>query len=240
MSSSAVSAADRLAFQESHPALAVSWSVPVNGTVYPWDVETLDLNNVPMDNTFELEDALAFFPKLKTVEMCECGISNEDMDALNQRWPDIRFIWTVHFAGYTLRTDATYFCASMDGLNHPYLTNYDAYVFRYLTDMQALDLGHMYITDISFLQYMPHMTYLIIAECNIEDYTPLAYCKELKYLEAFQTIINVGMCLGITPVIGITLPFFSYGGSSMVTMFAAMGLVSGVKYKLKPKLFSIY
>ena len=56
----------------------------------------------------------------------------------------------------------------------------------------------------------------------------------------FQTIINVGMCLGITPVIGITLPFFSYGGSSMVTMFAAMGLVSGVKYKLKPKLFSIY
>ena len=56
----------------------------------------------------------------------------------------------------------------------------------------------------------------------------------------FQTLINVGMCLGITPVIGITLPFFSYGGSSMVTMFAALGLVSGVKYKLKPKLFSIY
>ncbi|MBR5094026.1 MAG: FtsW/RodA/SpoVE family cell cycle protein [Oscillospiraceae bacterium] len=56
----------------------------------------------------------------------------------------------------------------------------------------------------------------------------------------FQTLINVGMCLGITPVIGITLPFFSYGGSSMVTMFAAVGLVSGVKYKLKPKLFSIY
>ena len=57
---------------------------------------------------------------------------------------------------------------------------------------------------------------------------------------AFQMLINVGMCIGITPVIGITLPFFSYGGSSMMTSFAAMGLVSGVKYKLKPKLFSIY
>lgn len=57
---------------------------------------------------------------------------------------------------------------------------------------------------------------------------------------AFQTFINIGMCIGITPVIGITLPFFSYGGSSMMTMFAAMGLVSGVKYKLKPKLFSMY
>ncbi len=56
---------------------------------------------------------------------------------------------------------------------------------------------------------------------------------------AFQTFINIGMCLGITPVIGITLPFFSYGGSSLLTTFAAMGLVSGVKYKPKPQLFSM-
>ena len=56
---------------------------------------------------------------------------------------------------------------------------------------------------------------------------------------AFQTFINIGMCLGITPVIGITLLFFSYGGSSLLTTFAAMGLVSGVKYKPKPQLFSM-
>ena len=65
-------------------------------------------------------------------------------------------------------------------------------------------------------------------------------CIGVASAVAFQTFINVGMCIGITPVIGITLPFFSYGGSSMVTMFAAMGLVSGVKFKLKPKLFTIY
>ena len=64
-------------------------------------------------------------------------------------------------------------------------------------------------------------------------------CLGVASAVAFQTIINIGMCIGITPVIGITLPFFSYGGSSMMTMFAAMGLVSGVKYKLKPKLFSL-
>ena len=56
---------------------------------------------------------------------------------------------------------------------------------------------------------------------------------------AFQTFINVGMCMGITPVIGITLPFFSYGGSSMFTLFAAMGLVSGVRYRRQPRRFSI-
>lgn len=55
----------------------------------------------------------------------------------------------------------------------------------------------------------------------------------------FQTFINIGMCIGITPVIGLTLPFFSYGGSSMVTLFAAMGIISGIKYKPKPERFSI-
>ena len=60
-------------------------------------------------------------------------------------------------------------------------------------------------------------------------------CIGVASAVAFQTIINVGMCIGITPVIGITLPFFSYGGSSMVTMYAAAGIVSGVKFKLKPQ-----
>ena len=64
-------------------------------------------------------------------------------------------------------------------------------------------------------------------------------CFGVASAVTFQALINIGMCIGITPVIGITLPFFSYGGSSMMTMFAAMGLVSGVKFKLKPKLFSL-
>jgi len=53
----------------------------------------------------------------------------------------------------------------------------------------------------------------------------------------FQTFENIGMCIGIAPVIGITLPFFSYGGSSMFSMWAAMGVVSGIKYRPKPERF---
>lgn len=52
---------------------------------------------------------------------------------------------------------------------------------------------------------------------------------------AFQTFVNIGMCIGITPVVGITLPFFSYGGSSIVTLFAAMGVVSGIKKRSRPE-----
>ena len=46
-----------------------------------------------------------------------------------------------------------------------------------------------------------------------------------------QMIINIGMCLFIMPVIGLTLPFFSYGGSSVVTLFTAMGFVSSIKQR---------
>ena len=56
----------------------------------------------------------------------------------------------------------------------------------------------------------------------------------------FQTFINIGMCLGLTPVIGVALPFFSYGGSSLFTSFAAMGLVSGIKYKPKPTRYTSF
>lgn len=54
-------------------------------------------------------------------------------------------------------------------------------------------------------------------------------CVGMAAMLIFQTIINIGMCLFIMPVIGITLPFFSYGGSSVVTLFMARGMVSGIK-----------
>ena len=54
-------------------------------------------------------------------------------------------------------------------------------------------------------------------------------CVGVAAMLIFQTVINIGMCLFVMPVIGITLPFFSYGGSSVVTLFAAMGLVSSIK-----------
>ena len=56
----------------------------------------------------------------------------------------------------------------------------------------------------------------------------------------FQTFVNIGMCLGLTPVIGVALPFFSYGGSSLFTSFAAMGLVSGIHYKPKPTQYTTF
>lgn len=50
----------------------------------------------------------------------------------------------------------------------------------------------------------------------------------------FQSVLNIGMCLYLLPIVGLTLPFFSYGGSSIITMFAAMGVVSSIKTRSLP------
>ncbi|MEG1917949.1 MAG: FtsW/RodA/SpoVE family cell cycle protein [Oscillospiraceae bacterium] len=66
--------------------------------------------------------------------------------------------------------------------------------------------------------------------------TPMSsyICVGMAAMLIFQTVENVGMCLFVMPVIGLTLPFFSYGGSSIVTLFAAMGVVSGIKKRSLP------
>ncbi|MDL2300390.1 FtsW/RodA/SpoVE family cell cycle protein [Clostridiaceae bacterium OttesenSCG-928-D20] len=70
--------------------------------------------------------------------------------------------------------------------------------------------------------------------------TGLLVCVGVASTMTAQLFINIGMTMGIVPVIGVTLPFFSYGGTSIVTMFVAMGLVSGIKYKPKPERFRQY
>jgi rod shape determining protein RodA len=47
----------------------------------------------------------------------------------------------------------------------------------------------------------------------------------------WPTFINSGMVAGIFPVVGIPLPFISYGGSSLVSTMAALGLIQGVSMR---------
>lgn len=60
-------------------------------------------------------------------------------------------------------------------------------------------------------------------------------CVGVASMLIFQTVSNIGMCLFVMPVIGLTLPFISYGGSSIVTLFAAMGMVSGIQKRARPE-----
>ncbi|MFA5928570.1 MAG: FtsW/RodA/SpoVE family cell cycle protein, partial [Candidatus Margulisiibacteriota bacterium] len=52
----------------------------------------------------------------------------------------------------------------------------------------------------------------------------------------FQTVINLGMTMGIMPVVGIPLPFVSYGGSALITCLCAAGLLQSINCR-REKLF---
>ena len=72
----------------------------------------------------------------------------------------------------------------------------------------------------------------IIARCiwvgmRCQDYIRRVVCFGAASALMFQVMINIGMCIGVMPVIGLTLPFISYGPSSVVTIFGMLGLVSG-------------
>ena len=86
---------------------------------------------------------------------------------------------------------------------------------------------------------------LIIARCvwvgmKSQDYTRRLICFGAAAALTFQTIINVGMCTGVGPVIGLTLPFISYGATSIVSLYAMLGLVSGVYARPAPISHELY
>ena len=66
------------------------------------------------------------------------------------------------------------------------------------------------------------------------DFARRVVCFGAAAALIFQVTSNIGMNLGVTPVIGLTLPFISYGGSSMLSLYAMLGLVSGVCARPSP------
>ncbi len=72
------------------------------------------------------------------------------------------------------------------------------------------------------------------------DFARRVVCFGAAAALIFQVISNVGMNLGVMPVIGLTLPFISYGGSSILSLYAMLGLVSGVCARPSPGKQGLY
>ncbi|MBQ6890029.1 MAG: FtsW/RodA/SpoVE family cell cycle protein [Oscillospiraceae bacterium] len=87
--------------------------------------------------------------------------------------------------------------------------------------------------------------FLVVARCiqignRTNDYMRRMICYGAASALIFQVLSNVGMCIGVTPVIGLTLPFISYGGSSIVSLYAMLGLVSGVHARPESEIHELY
>ena len=170
---------------EKYPDISISWDMDLCGVTVNSLASEIDISGAAVEDLYALEDTLVRLPNVERVIMSDCGISNEDMDALNRRHEDIRFIWTVQVSRWhRLRTDVTQFIPVKRGIM---LNDRELYNLRYCTDMVGLDLGHNKITNIDFVAYMPHLRYLIFADTHVSDLTPLTDLKELVYLELFLT-----------------------------------------------------
>lgn len=173
------------------PNIIFDWEFQVCGVSTRSTSTELVLSGIFMESTDMVESALKYFYHLERVEMCDCGIPSVNMDALGQRHPETRFVWSVNIGWGKLRTDATAFIPFKLGyhIDRPFYDE-QAQELKYCIDLECLDLGHMRMYDISFLQYMPKLKYLIVADTDAHDYSVIGQLTDLIYLEIFLTPLN--------------------------------------------------
>lgn len=85
---------------------------------------------------------------------------------------------------------------------------------------------------IGAIAYLVLMTVLILRILWIARNTRKRYasflCVGIAGMLIAQTLENVGMCLALLPVVGITLPFLSYGASSLMSAYICIGIVQSI------------
>ena len=91
----------------------------------------------------------------------------------------------------------------------------------------AEELGCVGIA-IYFLLYAALVVRILWIASRARGYLGSYLCIGAAAVFIFQGLENLGMCMGLLPVIGLTLPFLSYGGSSVLSLFLLLGVVESV------------
>lgn len=189
--------ADIAPLAEAFPDVTFHFDFAIGETTVRTDAEEIDISGIPITPE-EIESQLHWFPNAKKIIMVGCGISNEEMDALNRRHDDILFVWSVSLNGRaTVRTDITGFITFKMGLSYFFEGELDN--LRYCTELVALDLGHQKISNCDFVAFMPKLKYLVLADTTISDLTPLEGLENLEFLEIFLTNVQ-----DYTPLLTLT------------------------------------
>src|SRR4030095_6272059 len=104
-----------------------------------------------------------------------------------------------------------------------------------LLDARAVSLFAVFCEDWGFLGcilllslYCFICVWAIHIASQAKDRFGAAVATGVGAMLFWHTFFNLGMTLGLVPVVGITLPLFSYGGSSIVTVLVGLGLLMNV------------
>jgi len=177
------SAENLLALRKERPGIEITWERQVCGKLVAADTKEIDLSDRKNIDLEELDRDMAYFPDGRTVFLGECGLDNEALaahrDLVREKY---KLVWTVSCGDkLKTRTDATTF---MPVREHVYYFNdEEAYNLRYCEDMICIDIGHMSIRNIDFVEFMPNLEYLILAHTQLQYIEPIRHCKKLKFLE---------------------------------------------------------
>ena len=144
-------------------------------------------------NPYNIDELFSRMPNLKYVEMIGCGLSNDAYAQLQDNHPGIRMIWEIRYATRVLRTDAVGW-STFRGMHGPMdlpMTDADTKYLKYCRDLICVDLGHNYIRDISFVQYMPNLQiFIAVDNGGLWDLSVLKYCPKLRYIEIFVNRVS--------------------------------------------------
>lgn len=176
-----------MALADKFPNITFLWDMTIAGLTFPTDAVEIDISGKYVEDIRQIEQCLPYFPNLNKVVMCGCGISNEVMDSVNSRYSNIRFVWSVYMGSVLLRTDSTYFIPVKWGAQ---VTTEDLYNLRFCTDMICVDIGHMDVDSCEWAACMPNLKYLLMADTQVSDLTPLSGLENLIYLELFLTQVR--------------------------------------------------
>lgn len=190
------------------------YTVEAFGQTLPADTTTLDLQNSEFASADEVKAALSLLPKLVTVDMRGCNLTDEELGSLQDAFPGTTFIWIIHVGAWEIRTDITAFSKGQRhsfpngmgfyGKGKDNFYSEDCEPLKYCKNLEHLDLGHgNRITDLSFLTGLTKLRTLILSMNKIEDITPLAALENLEMLEIYQNYI-----VDLTPL--LSLPKLTY------------------------------
>lgn len=164
-------------------------TVLLNGTPLDSFTEELDLSGAKIDSYEAFSDAVGRFPKLRKLALHDCSLTNEQLAALRDRYPDAGVVWTVRFGRWSVATDAIAFSTKQSSYSTDRLRSKDAQVLRYCRDLIALDLGHNNLSDLEWITELQNLQVLILADDrNLKDITPIGTLSKLKYLELFMNV----------------------------------------------------
>ncbi len=201
------------ALLEAFPEITFSWQLELAGMQVNSATETLDLTGIPM-TVEEMDAVLPYLTSLTYVDMTDCGISNEDMDALNRRYEDIKIVWTVDIGNIMrVKTDEIWF---MPGKWNYWVNTEDVYNLRYCTDMICVDIGHMRVDNCEWARFMPKLKYLLVADTLISDISPIAGLEELVFLEIFLTEVTDYTPLLELPALEDLNLHYTYGDPNVI------------------------